>query len=166
MVGAILYRMDVSRHRTRAIIYLASACAAASAALSAYWALGGSAGARGVGEVAQTVAAGPRQAVLWAVVIVKLAGALLPLSLMFRWGGAIPARLRMSVTAAAGTALTLYGALLTGAAALVETGAIHPSGGVDWTAMRWHLGLWDPWFLVWGILLVMSWQLARATAAR
>jgi hypothetical protein len=158
--------MDVFRRRTRAIIYLASACAAASAALSAYWALGGTAGARGVGEVAQTIAAGPRQGVLWAVVIVKLVGVFLPLSLIFRWGGTIPARLRMSGTAGAGTVLTLYGAVLTGGAALVETGVIHPSDRVDWTALRWHLGLWDPWFLVWGILLVMSWWLVRAGAAR
>lgn len=24
---------------------------------------------------------------------------------------------------------------------------------VDWYALRWHLLLWDPWFLVWGLLL-------------
>jgi hypothetical protein len=24
------------------------------------------------------------------------------------------------------------------------------------TALRWHLGLWDPWFLVWGLLLAAA----------
>jgi hypothetical protein len=42
------------------------------------------------------------------------------------------------------------------AEALVETGAIKPSGSVDWTALRWHLELWDPWFLVWGLLLAVA----------
>ena len=35
-------------------------------------------------------------------------------------------------------------------------GVIHPSGSVDRTALRWHVGLWDLWFLVWGILLALA----------
>jgi len=37
-----------------------------------------------------------------------------------------------------------------------SAGAIKPSGSVDWAALRWHLGLWDPWFLVWGLLLAAA----------
>jgi hypothetical protein len=27
---------------------------------------------------------------------------------------------------------------------------------VDRTALRWHVGVWDLWFLVWGILLALA----------
>jgi hypothetical protein len=40
--------------------------------------------------------------------------------------------------------------------ALVLCGAIHPAGRVDRTALRWHAGVWDLWFLVWGILLAVA----------
>ncbi len=33
---------------------------------------------------------------------------------------------------------------------------IHPAGSVDRTALRWHVGVWDLWFLVWGILLALA----------
>jgi hypothetical protein len=36
---------------------------------------------------------------------------------------------------------------------LVELGMIRPVGSVDWVALRWHLELWDSWFLLWGLLL-------------
>ena len=32
----------------------------------------------------------------------------------------------------------------------------HPGGSVDRTALRWHAGVWDLWFLVWGILLALA----------
>ena len=34
-----------------------------------------------------------------------------------------------------------------------EGGAIDPEGGVDRHALRWHVLVWDPWFLAWGIAL-------------
>jgi hypothetical protein len=40
--------------------------------------------------------------------------------------------------------------------ALVLSGVIHPAGSVDRTALRWHVGVWDLWFLVWGILLALA----------
>jgi len=33
--------------------------------------------------------------------------------------------------------------------ALVLSAVIHPAGSVDRTALRWHVGVWDLWFLVW-----------------
>jgi hypothetical protein len=39
------------------------------------------------------------------------------------------------------------------AEALVELGVIRPAGSVDWLALRWHLELWDSWFLLWGLFL-------------
>jgi hypothetical protein len=40
--------------------------------------------------------------------------------------------------------------------ALVLSGTIHPAGSVDGTALWWHIGVWDLWFLVWGILLALA----------
>jgi hypothetical protein len=35
----------------------------------------------------------------------------------------------------------------------VVAGVIPASPTADWTALRWHAFFWDPWFLLWGILL-------------
>lgn len=40
--------------------------------------------------------------------------------------------------------------------ALVLSGVIHPAGSVDRTPLRWHVGVWDLWFPVWGILLALA----------
>ena len=52
--------------------------------------------------------------------------------------------------------LTAYGGLYVLGGALVLSGVIHPSGHVDRTALRWHVAVWDLWFLVWGILLALA----------
>ena len=36
------------------------------------------------------------------------------------------------------------------------SGLISASGPVDWTALRWHVLLWDLWFLVWGLQLSVA----------
>src|ERR1700729_743906 len=76
--------------------------------------------------------------------------------LMIRpWGRPLPRR-ALSMAGLAGSALLiLYGAAEVAGEALAETGAIRPSAP-DWTALRWHLALWDPWFLVWGLLLAAA----------
>jgi hypothetical protein len=52
--------------------------------------------------------------------------------------------------------LIVYGGLYVLVGALVLSGVIHRSGSTDWTALRWHVGVWDLWFLVWGILLATA----------
>jgi len=68
---------------------------------------------------------------------------------------------------AASAVLTAYGGLLVAVGALVLTGLVSPSGPVDRTALRWHVLLWDLWFLVWGLLLgVAAWQYGRESRSR
>jgi hypothetical protein len=55
------------------------------------------------------------------------------------WGGAI--------------LLTLYGGPYTLGGVLAVVGLIPASPTADWTALRWHAFLWDPWFLLLGVLL-------------
>jgi hypothetical protein len=63
--------------------------------------------------------------------------------------------------------LTCYGGLLVVAGGLVLGGLISPSGPVDRTALRWHVFLWDLWFLVWGVLLgVAAWRYGRESRRR
>ena len=50
----------------------------------------------------------------------------------------------------------VYGGLNVLLGALGLSGVIHPAGSVDWTALRWHIGVLDLWFLVWGILLALA----------
>jgi hypothetical protein len=57
-----------------------------------------------------------------------------------------------------------YGGLLEAVGALVLAGVIDPAGPVDRTALRWHVLVWDLWFLVWGLLLgVAAWRFGRAS---
>ncbi len=59
--------------------------------------------------------------------------------------------------------MTAYGGLFTLGGALVVTGVIPASETADWTALRWHAFFWDPWFLVWGLLLgAAAWPRTRA----
>jgi hypothetical protein len=63
---------------------------------------------------------------------------------------------RLIVSAGASALLVAYGGLNVLLGALVLSGAIHPGGTVDWTALRWHVGVWDLWFLAWGIFLTLG----------
>ena len=150
--------------------YAACVCVLLSAVPSFYWALGGTAGLDTVGGAIEELARkhDPRGVALGAGAgVLKLTGALLALALVRPWGRAVPRRLLLGAAWAGSAALTAYGGLLVAVGALVLTGAVHPSGPVDRTALRWHVMLWDLWFLVWGVLLgLAAWHYARASRGR
>jgi hypothetical protein len=50
--------------------------------------------------------------------------------------------------------------VLTAIGLVIQLDLVHPSPTADHTALRWHAYLWDPWFLVWGLLLATA--LARS----
>ena len=151
----------------RGAAYGAAAAAFGYAAVSLYWAAGGTAGLSTVGGIAQTMArtgGAAAAAGIAAIVLLKTAGGLLALAMVMPWGRRLPRR-AVSVAGLAGSALLIvYGAVEVAGEALAETGVIRPSAP-DWTALRWHLALWDPWFLVWGLLLAAAtwgyWRSAR-----
>jgi hypothetical protein len=91
-----------------------------------------------------------------AAALAKVAGGLLALALVRPWGRVVRRRWLLIGSAGASVLLTVYGGLNVLIAALVLSGAIHPDGSVDRTALRWHAGVWDLWFLVWGILLALA----------
>jgi hypothetical protein len=142
-----------------AAAYAASLAAFAHAMMDLYWALGGDGLLSTVGGYPERLAHQggvlPELLALSASAAQMMVG-LLALALVRPWGQVIPRALLRLGSAGAGALLVLYGGALVLTGTLVLTGAIRPSGGVDWTAMRWHTGVWDMWFLVWGILLSVA----------
>jgi hypothetical protein len=126
----------------------------AHAAFSLYWALGGRWLLPTVGQWAveyareEPLAAG---LLLVFIAAVKCAVAILPLVASRRplpgqtvWRG---------LAWLAAIVLTGYGALNSVVAWLVLGSVLEPEGGFDRQAMIGHAYLWDPLFLVWGVLL-------------
>jgi hypothetical protein len=139
--------------------YAAAAAAFAYALVSAYWALGGHALISTVGGyVTQLAHQGEAAAVLLALgaAAAKAVGGLLALALVRPWGRVIPRGWLRAGSAGASALLVVYGGLNVLLGALVLSGVVHPAGSVDRTALRWHVGVWDLWFLVWGILLALA----------
>lgn len=121
------------------------------AAVSAYWAFGGTAGLATVGgELARwarehsPAAAGA----LAGIAAVKLLVAALGPVVARR-----PNRVVRRLAGAAAVVLIGYGGVLTAGQALVAVGVVPASPQLDRTAFYGHLLLWDPWFLLWGLAL-------------
>jgi hypothetical protein len=143
----------------RAAAYAAAILAFAYALVSLYWAAGGHALISTVGGYVQrAVERGGAVALLAALaaVVAKVAGGLIALALVRPWEQAVRRRWLLIVSAGASALLVAYGGLSVLLGALVLSGAIHPAGGVDRTALRWHVGVWDLWFLAWGIFLALA----------
>jgi hypothetical protein len=139
--------------------YAAGIVAFAYALVSLYWALGGHGLAGTVGGyVEQFARRGGVVPVLVALAatLAKVAGGLLALALVRPWRRRVPRAWLLTGSAAASLLLAVYGGLNVTAGALVLSGAVHPAGSVDRTALRWHVAVWDLWFLVWGILLAIA----------
>jgi len=138
--------------------YAAAVLAFAYAAVSLYWALGGRLLLDTVGgTVVQVARDGGVPAVLLGLTatVLKVAGGLLALALVRPWGRAIPRRWLLVCSAGASAVLTGYGGLLVAAGTLALTGAVH-ADIADRTALRWHVAVWDMWFLLWGLLLATA----------
>jgi hypothetical protein len=131
----------------------------AYALVSLYWAVGGRSLAGTIGGYVEQMARHGGAAVVLltlAATAAKVVGGLLALALVRPWGRVLRRLWLLIVSAAASVLLIVYGGLNVAAGALVLSGVIHPSGSVDRSALRWHVGVWDLWFLVWGILLAVA----------
>jgi hypothetical protein len=148
--------------------YAACALALLYAIPSFYWAAGGTVGLDTVGGAIEELARDPAGVALGiGAGVLKVVGGVLALALFRPWGRRVPRRLLGGLAWAASVGLTLYGGLLVAVGALVLAGVIRPAGPVDRTALRWHVLLWDLWFLVWGLLLgVAAWHYGRQSRDR
>ncbi len=139
--------------------YAAAAVAFAYALVSLYWALGGHGLISTVGGYAEQFArSGGVGAVLVAVAVAvaKVAGGLLALALVRPRQRANRRHWLLIVSAGTSALLVVYGGINVTAGALVLSGVIRPAGNVNWTALRWHVGVWDLSFLLWGTLLALA----------
>ena len=138
----------------RSAALAAAALAFASAAVSLYWTLGGTGLLDTVGGEIERLArerSAAAIAVVGATAVAKLLAGALALALLRS------DRRPLFRAAIGGCALlALYGGVLVVAGALVLAGAIDSSEPVDEYALRWHVFLWDMWFLVWGAALALA----------
>jgi hypothetical protein len=144
---------------TRVPAYAAAVLAFGSAAVSLYWTLGGTVLLDTVGGTFEDLARerSPESIVLGVlVVLVKVAAGLLALAFVQPWGTRVRRRLLL-VSAGVGSAvLVVYGGVLVLVGGLVLADLITPSAPVDEHALRWHVFVWDLWFLVWGMALGLA----------
>jgi len=162
--GSVEIRTAGTRARYAAwAAYAACAWAFAFAALSFYWAAGGTAGAETIGEAVTkpVLAREPGWiALLWATGVLKALGGLLALSLVQPWGRAIPRWMRLTAAWGAGALMFLYGGASMVQFTLMAAGVLSVPASVDATAVRWHLLLWEPWWMLGGLLFMAAAWLA------
>lgn len=146
--------------------YAACAWALVFAAQSIYHAAGGTVGAETIGPaIAEPVRAREPAwvALMWVTAALKLIAALLALALVRPWGRVVPRRLLLAAGWCAVAVMGVY----EGAASLVQhalmvAGVIDTPEGLGATAARWHPLLWDPWWLLGGILFgLATWRYQR-----
>jgi hypothetical protein len=147
---------DVSTgRRLRFAAHGSAGLALLSAAVSAYWTFGGGALLSTVGGDLEAIAGRGGAAVVAlgaGTTAAKLAGGALSLALVRPWDWHLPQRLLDGLAMAAAALPIAYGGLLVlvgGGSLLGLTG----SAPAEPTALRWHVLFWDPWFLLWGLLL-------------
>ncbi len=142
--------------------YAAFAWALLFAALSFYWAAGGTAGVHTLSKAIREPALrrdGGFVAILWATGVLKLGAALLALAFVRPWGASVPRRLLLVAGWGMAAVLTLYGGLGMLGALLAELGVTEPT---DPGTVRWYLFLWEPVWLVGGLLFaVTAWRHTR-----
>ena len=137
--------------------YAACACAFLHAAVSFYWGTGGELGLETVGSGAVELASAGNPWIyvaLWGVGLVKVCGGFLALALVQPWGSRHFRRWMLLLAGWGGAALlVLYGGVQILVQVLVLTDAIPAPRAMDWPGFYGHLYLWDPWFVLWGLLL-------------
>jgi hypothetical protein len=146
--------------------YAAAAWSFVFAAMSFYWAAGGTAGAETLGNEIERLAEERDSgfvAELWVTAILKVLGGLLALALAQPRWDLVPARALGIAGWIAGGLITLYGAGNLIQHGLMEAGAVDTPDDLGSEAVTWHLALWDPWWLLGGILFLLA---AREYARR
>jgi hypothetical protein len=129
------------------------------AALSFYWALGGTAGAETISpEIVQLARAHVPWifAVLWITAIIKVGSGFVALALIQPWGRMVSRWILLILSWGTGTLLFVHGGLFFAVGVLALSGAIGVRTPA--TVLHWYTFLWGPWWLVGGFLfLVAAW---------
>lgn len=146
----------------QAALFAAIAWAAAFAALSLYWAIGGEWAVDTIGGAVERLGRehdAAFVALLWVTAAFKVALAIPPLVLLRRPHD----RRARWLTAAIAVLLVLYGTASLLQHALMRSGAVAAPDELSDDELRWHLVLWDPVWIAGGVLFALA---ARATPRR
>ncbi|MGI8695900.1 MAG: DUF3995 domain-containing protein [Mycobacteriales bacterium] len=139
--------------------WLALLAGLGNAAVSGYWATGGTGlldTVGGVFERAGRNGGAKTTTLLWVVVAVKVLAAVLPVLVLRPSPGPMWQRLGWALAWVEAAILTVYGLVLTTTGLLVQAGVLRTARDADHRALAWHAYLWDPWFLVWGLLVIAA----------
>lgn len=144
----------------RWIGYLAAGLILAHAALSAYWAAGGTAGLNLLSEGIQEEAEARRTwfaAMVWGVAILKLAVGLVALGMVREWRLPVPRWMLLLVVWGTGVVLTAYGLIQLLGGVSVVLGIV--DGPDDRSTAFWaYLLLWAPlWTAIGALYLLTGW---------
>lgn len=139
--------------------YAAAALAFTFAVPSLYWAAGGMAGVGTLGGRIEELARQRDTGLIvatWIAFLLKLLGGFLALALVQSWGRRLPRRPVRLTSWASAVLLCVYGILQTATVALIAAGVVDDAQGLSSGALRWRLFLWEPLFLIWGLLLGLA----------
>lgn len=137
----------------------AFAWAAIFALMSLYWAAGGQVGGNTIGVEIDRLGRERDPSLvaqLWAAFALKALIAMLALALLRPWRQRLPRRLLLVLAAATGAGVTLYAVANLIQHALMATGAISTHETLGTYALPWHIALWDPFWLVGGLLFLAA----------
>jgi hypothetical protein len=99
-------------------------------------------------------------ATLWLAALAKALAAALALAPIRPWGRRLPRRALTITTTVLGALVLLYGVVNLAEHALMKTGATAIPHGLGSHALPWHLWLWDPYWILGGLLFLLA---ARTT---
>jgi len=125
------------------------------AAISAYWGLGGRWLLDTLDPRIQDQALAGNAGVyfaVWAAAVLKVFAALLPLLALRGLADPRWHRTVWFLAWAAAVILTGYGLMQTTIGLLAQAGVIHAPAPANARALAWGAYVWDPWFLIWGLL--------------
>lgn len=140
------------------VAYAACGWALLFATLSFFWAAGGRTGLHPL-----ELEGAPGDSV-WIIInlgagIIKVLIGLLALALVQPWGQVIPRKLLRAGAWMLGVGMSLYGGLGLVSDVLHVTGIISDPANGKW--FFWYLVLWDPWWLLGGVLYITAAWLTR-----
>jgi Protein of unknown function (DUF3995) len=136
------------------------------AAMSFYWAAGGTLGLETLGNEIEREAEAREPdtvALIWVTGALKVVGAALALALARRWSHAFLSRAVGWAGLAVGILLIVYALANFAQHGLMAAGAVDTPESLGASAVDWHLVLWDPFWLLGGVLFTAAaWRYRRA----